>query len=258
MSPPYLHASVDGAEWPDRDIALPKGQHTAGQSIGILLLDDFYWPYMPGDMANASTFDFPVLHKVVEGTELMQVKNADPAVADMLIESGKELERQGVRAIVGGCGFFGHHQDRVAAALDVPVVLSSLEQIPLVRRMLGPKPKIGVFSDATYMTPALFQASGVDDISDIVVSNSTAMSATQKQFDTGSINPHKYGQQLISLAREMVAEHPDIGALVAEYTEFPTFAYAVQNAVGLPVFDCSTLTKWVHSAVVRRPFPGFI
>ena len=84
MSRPYLHACVDGAEWPDEDIALPKGQHTAGQSIGILLLDDFYWPYMPGDMANASTFDFPVLHKVVEGTELMQVKNADPAVADML------------------------------------------------------------------------------------------------------------------------------------------------------------------------------
>ena len=47
-------------------------------------------------------------------------------------------------------------------------------------------------------------------------------------------------------------------ALVAEYTEFPTFAWAVQNAVGLPVFDCSTLTRWVHDAVVRRPIAGFI
>ena len=84
--------------------------------------------------------------------------------------------------------------------MGVPVVLSSLEQIPLVRRMLGPKPKIGVFSDAAYLTPALFRASGVEDISDIVISNSTAMSATQKQFDTGGINPHEYGQQLVALA----------------------------------------------------------
>jgi hypothetical protein len=253
-----MHACVNGTEWPDRDLALPKGQHTAGQSIGILLLDDFYWPFLPGDMANASTFDFPVLHKVVEGTELMQVKNADPAVADMLIESGRKLEGQGVRAIVGGCGFFGHHQERVAAALDVPVVLSSLEQIPLVRRMLGPGRKIGVLSDAKYLTPALFQASGVNDISDIVISNSTALPAVQKQRETGSFNPHRYERQLVDLAKEMVGENPDIGALVAEYTEFPTFAWAVQNAVGLPVFDCSTLTKWVHDAVVRRPFAGFI
>ncbi|HJO96659.1 MAG: hypothetical protein QF639_06790 [Rhodospirillales bacterium] len=258
MSRTYMHARVDGTEWPDQDIELPKGQHTAGQAIGILLLDDFYWPFMPGDMANASTFDFPVLHKVVEGTELMQVKNADPAVADMLIESGRELERQGVRAIVGGCGFFGHHQSRVAAALDVPVVLSSLEQIPLVRRMLRPGRKIGVFSDAHYLTPALFRASGVEDISDIVVSNSTALPAVQKQQKTGSFNPHRYERQLVDLAKELVGENPDIGALVAEYTEFPTFAWAVQNAVGLPVFDCSTLTRWVHDAVVRRPIGGFI
>ena len=258
MSRTYMHASVNGTEWPDRDIELPKGQHTAGQSIGILLLDDFYWPFMPGDMANASTFDFPVLHKVVEGSDLMQVKNADPAVADMLIESGRELERQGVRAIVGGCGFFGHHQDRVAAALDVPVVLSSLEQILLVRRMLSPGRKIGVLSDASYMTQALFRACGVDDVSDIVISDSTALPAIQKQRETGSFNPHRYGRQLIALAKEMVGEHPDIGALVAEYTEFPTFAWAVQNAVGLPIFDCSTLTRWVHDAVVRRPFAGFI
>ena len=258
MSRRYMDARIAGTDWPDEDIILPKGQHTAGHAIGILLLDDFYWPFMPGDMANGSTFGFPVLHKIVEGSSVMQVKNAEPAVADMLIESAQELERQGVRAVVGGCGFFGHYRSKVASALDVPVFLSSLEQIPLVRRSLKPDRKIGVFSDARYLTPALFRACGVDDPSDIVTADSTALPEVQKQRETGRINPLRYERQLVGLAKELVGEHPEIGALVGEFTEFPTFAWAVQNAVGLPVFDSVTLTNWVYDAVVRRPFAGFI
>ena len=53
-----------GRKWPNEDLKLGWRQHTAGHALGILLLDDFFWPFMPGDVANATTFDFPVLRKV--------------------------------------------------------------------------------------------------------------------------------------------------------------------------------------------------
>lgn len=258
MTHPEIHAYRDGKTWPDRDFSLPKGQHTSGNAIGILLLDDFYWPFMPGDMANASTFDFPVQHQIVTGSTLKAVKQADPDVGLKLVEAAQALESQGVRAIVGGCGFFGYFQAQVAAAVNVPVTLSSLEQIAWVRRTLKPEQKIAVFSDVNSLTPELFAACGTPDTDILVPAHTSGLPETARQRELGCINPHKYAQQVAALARDHLAENPEIGAIVAEYTEFPTFAWAVQHAVRVPIFDCTTLTRWVHSGVVRQPFPGLI
>lgn len=258
MSHPEIHSYRDGVTWPDRDFELPRGQHTSGHAIGILLLDDFYWPFMPGDMANASTFEFPVLHHVVTGSTLADVKRRDPAVGDALAAGARALESQGVRAVVGGCGFFGYYQAEVAAAVEIPVVLSSLEQIAWVQRTLRPEQRIAVFSDINSLTPELFAACGTPDTSRVVPAHTTGLPETGRQRELGCINPRQYARQLVALAEEHLREHADIGAIVAEYTEFPTFAWDVQGAVGVPIFDCTTLTRWMHSGVVRRPFPGLI
>ena len=129
---------------------------------------------MPGDMANASTFEFQVQHKIVTSSTLKAVKQADPKVGRALIKAAQALQSQGVRAIVGGCGFFG------------------------------------------------------------------------------------YFQQLVTLVEDHIKNNPDVAAIVAEYTEFPTFAWAVQHEVNVPIYDCTTLTRWVYSGVVRHPFPGLI
>jgi aspartate/glutamate racemase len=253
-----IHAYRDGTSWPDEDFSLPLGQHTSGHAIGILLLDDFFWPFMPGDMANAATFEFPVLHHIVRGSTLAQVKQVDATVGAQLVAGARQLEAQGVRAIVGGCGFFGYYQAQVAAAVDVPVVLSSLEQIAWVRRTLKPTQKIAVFSDMKSLTPQLFAACGTDDTSCIVPAHTSGLAETARQRELGCINPHRYSEQLVALAEAHLEEHPDIGAIVAEYTEFPTFAWAVQHAIKVPIFDCTTLTRWIQSGVVRRPFAGII
>ena len=38
----------------------------------------------------------------------------------------------------------------------------------------------------------------------------------------------------------------------------PPYAHAIQNTVGLPVFDFYTLVNWVQNSVVRKPFAGFL
>ncbi len=62
----------------------------------------------------------------------------------------------------------------------------------------------------------------------------------------------------LCVARQMIVENDDIGAVLLECTELSPHAIAVQNAVRLPVWDYTTLTNWIYSGCVRRPFTGFI
>ena len=250
------YRTFTGSEWPNEDLILPLGQHTAGYALGILLLDEFFWPYMPGDVANATTFDFPVLHKIVEGSNLAKTKRNESETAHLLINAAVELQSQGVRAIVGGCGFFGNFQGRLSESLDIPVFLSSLMQIPMVLAAIKPRAKVAVLSDINSLTDELFLACGVKDLDRITKIHSTGLPETQKQFSSGALNPKVYLEQLVTLVEDHIKNNPDVAAIVAEYTEFPTFAYALQDTIGMPIFDTTTLAHWVFDSVVRKPFSG--
>jgi len=130
-----VYGFMPGTDQVDVQVSVPKGQAVAGSAIGILVLDLWY-PYLAGNVANASTFSFPVLYKILEGSTGPQILSGDPVLLDMIVDGGRQLEKQGVRAIVGACGYFGNFQKQAAARLDVPVYLSSVLQIPVIRRVL--------------------------------------------------------------------------------------------------------------------------
>ena len=74
----------------------------------------------------------------------------------------------------------------------------------------------------------------------------------------GSYSPKGLERELVALAKRMVAENPDVGAIVLECTEFPPHAFAIQDAVRMNVWDFTTLTHWMHDGALRRPFAGWI
>jgi len=248
-----------GPEQVNAQIYVPKGQAVAGSAIGILVLDVWY-PYLPGNVANATTFNFPVLYKILKGSTISQILGADPALLDLIIEGGRELEKQGVRAIVGACGCFGNYQKETAAILDVPVYLSSILQIPIIRRGLKPNQKVGVIcgSDIS-LTPELLSQCGVDDLSAIVIAGAQGLSEFQNIPQcTGHFNSYEIERELVGLAKQLISDNPDVGTILLNCSDMPPYAWAVQNAVRLPVFDFTTLINWVYNGVVRRPFAGFI
>jgi hypothetical protein len=72
-------------------------------------------------------------------------------------------------------------------------------------------------------------------------------------------------EDLANLAADIVAKHntegsglPEIGAILLECSDLPPYAWAIQNATGLPVFDFQTLIKWVKGAVVQVPYYGLM
>ena len=254
-----VYGFMPGPEQVNTQISIPKGQAIAGNAIGILVLDLWY-PYLPGNVANASTYNFPVQYKILRGSTIPQILSADPTLLDLIVEGGRELEKQGARAIIGACGYFGNYQKEAAAILDVPVFLSSVLQIPIIRRGLKPNQKVGVIcAVADSLTPKLLSQCGIDDLSNIVIAGAQDLPEFKNILQcTGSFNSHEIEQQLVELAKQLVSKNPDIGAILLECSDMPPYAWAIQNAVKLPVLDFTTLINWVYNTVVRRPFAGFI
>src|SRR6266852_1063186 len=112
-----------------------RGQVAYGYSVGIVCLE-YFLPFIPGDVGNASTYDFPVLYREVKGATFEAIiQRQDAAMAAPIVEAAQELARQGAKAITSDCGYFGAYQREVAAAVDVPVFMSSLMQAPLALSM---------------------------------------------------------------------------------------------------------------------------
>ena len=59
--------------------------------------------------------------------------------------------------------------------------------------------------------------------------------------NTGVYNPAKVEQEIVDVAKQMLQENDDIGAILLECTELSPHAVAVQNAVRMPVWDYTTL-----------------
>ena len=253
------YAYIPRPEQVNVDISVPKGQVIAGNAIGILTFETCY-PLLPGNVANASTYSFPVLYKNLQGVSAAEMSVGDPAALEPLIEAAKELQKQGVRAIVGACGYFANYQKDTSARLDIPVFLSALLQVPVIKRGLKPNQKIGaICMNAAGVTPRILSQCGIDEPGDIVVAGAGHLPECQNILKgTGHLNAYKMERELVDLTKQLVNDNPDIGAILFHCSDIATFAWSIQNAVRLPVFDYTTLINWVYSGIVRYPFAGFM
>lgn len=237
-----------------------KGQVSSGEAIGILLLETSV-PFIPGDAANATTYAFPVRFQKVKDFSVRRALSKDPSVYESLREAARDLVQQGVRAVTGDCGFMGIHQKKLARELGVPVFLSSLLQIPFITLLIGEDAKVGIITaDSKSFSADLLAAVGVSDSTNLVIGG---LEDSQQfyQFaikETGSLDAGAVEKEVVIVARDMVAENPQIRAILLECSLLPPYGGAVQDAVNLPVFDYITMINFVFSAVVKQRYLGFI
>ncbi len=239
-------------------VSNPK-QSWYGESVGILILNAAY-PCIPGNVGNATTYDFPVRYKEIREASIDRLLNQrDPALAEPFIAAARELEAEGVKAITGACGFMALFQPEVAAAVSIPVFLSSLLQIPFINQILGPGNKVGIITaDASVLTDEHFRKAGVSpEIPKVIAGMQDKDEFRQAVLEErGTLDSDLMEKEVVDVARQMVARDPDVGAILLECSDLPPFAHAVQAATGRPVFDFITMIDHVHSAIVRRPYEG--
>lgn len=229
---------------------------SAGFAIGIIAVHLIY-PKLPGNVANATTYPFPVLYEEVD-FEIERLFEGDPSIESIIVEAAKKLERQGVRAIIGACGYFAHFQESVRNAVDVPVFLSSLCQLPLIKTALSAKKRIAVLAaSGDSINDSLLGKIGTD-ISRIIVRNIGSMeSFSAIRYGRTTLDNGALRRDLCRTAEELILAEPDIGAILLECSDLPPYAKDIQAVTGLPVFDFNTMIDMVYHAVVQRTYYGY-
>lgn len=235
------------------------GRSYAGYGLGIIALEVDY-PLVPGNVVNATTYDFPVRIKVVKGTTTERIFRNDRSLLDAFIKAAKELEEEGCRAIGGACGYFANFQKELSESVDIPVFSSALLQAPWIKMGLKKDQKIGVIcAKGDSVTPEMLKSVGIEDTSYLVFGG---LEDTE-QFGTAV---HKKSidwinsivrEEVVGVAQKLAAEN-NLGAILLECSDLPPYAADIQRAVKLPVFDYISMYKWVQHAIMQKPYNGFI
>jgi Asp/Glu/Hydantoin racemase len=237
------------------------GFNQYGFAVGILMLDTRF-PRIPGDMGNATTFPFPVrYHRVTGASPDLVVRRGAEGLLPNFVEGARALEREGVGAITTNCGFLVKYQREVAASVRVPVFTSSLLLVPLVHRMLAPGRRVGLMTvNAASLGPEHLAGAGIPADLPLAVAGMEG----EKEFtrvmlgDEMELDVDLAREEHVRVARRLVADHPDVGAIVLECTNMPPYTADIQRETGLPVFDITTLVRMAHDGLAggRAPRPA--
>lgn len=235
------------------------GQNICGASIGVLCLES-YFPKPPGHIKNPSSLPFSLLYEMIDGVTVpILLNNPTSKLLQPFIEGAKRLEREGVRAITGSCGFLALFQKELAAAVNIPVFASSLIQVPLAYHMTGARAPVGVLTaDSRALTERHFAGVGAADIPVVVEGMETALEFSEvilqnkrNRMDTDLIEA-----EVMQAVTRLQARNPDMGALVLECTDLPPYAAQIQAQLRIPVFDLTTLATMAHNVTTRTHYTG--
>lgn len=232
------------------------GKALYGAPLGILMLEARF-PRIPGDMGNAMTWPFPVLYRVVPGASPDKVVlHGARGLLPNFIEAATDLVRLGAEAVTTNCGFLSLFQNELTAAINVPVATSSLMQVRWVQATLPPGKRVGVVTvSGSTLTPAHLESAGVPlDTPVVGTENGREFFRVLIKAEKDDMDIALAQQDIVDAGKELVARHPDVGAIVLECTNMPPYSAALQAEVGLPIYDIYSMINWFHAGLRPRVF----
>ncbi len=214
------------------------------QKLGILMLDTQF-PRILGDAGNPDTYSNDVIIHVVEGVSSLDVVN-DKAMPDVVrqkfIDAAKSLEASGVSAIISTCGFLFKEQDRIALAVDVPVMVSSLSLYAKIKTVLGAK-KIAILTASKPDLSVLLQFSesiALDEVEIIGMEKCQAFSEAilqEKQKQSDILKTDEIEMFLKKEITHLLKSDADINAILIECGNLPPYIPAIKSVTDLPVYS---------------------
>ncbi|WFU12817.1 hypothetical protein QA646_28355 (plasmid) [Rhizobium sp. CB3090] len=230
-------------------------------TLGILELDEGLSPDSPtfppreGSLLHPATFNRPVITDMVEGALAEMIIRGYAALESACVGAAKRLVARGAGVITADCGFFIRHQQAIAAAVNVPVVTSSLLLIPVLLRQLAPQKKLAVLTaDARHCSEDVLGIENPADRKRVVVGGieggvyvRNALARPFVRTDVEQIE-REVGERIAQLR----ADHPDIAIILFECTGFPIVANALRSKTGLPIYDITDLCRLTLAAVAGR------
>lgn len=226
-----------------------------GRPIGIMMLRTSF-PRPPGDIGNPATWPFPVLYETVEPATVQRVVNREPALELLLepfISAGNQLVESGAGALTTSCGFLVLLQRELGRRLSVPVMTSSLQQVPFVQASLPSRQRVGVISvHAENLTPAHLLAAGAPADTPVVGTEGGRELTRVIMNDLDELDYQAARQDVLDAGEALLAKAPAIGAIVLECTNMAPYARDLQAHLDRPVYDIVSLICWLQSGLMPR------
>ncbi|MBC7608283.1 MAG: aspartate/glutamate racemase family protein [Polaromonas sp.] len=227
--------------------------------LGVVMLDTRF-PRLPGDIGHPDAFGVPTSLRVVKGAWPDKVVQSGAGlragrVVPAFVFVVRAMERDGAKAITTSCGFLVLLQKELQAAVKVPVVTSSLLQLP---GLLAAQLKVGVLTiSGGKLGVEHLRAAGVprDRLKDVVVQGVDP----KGEFATAILGNQLY-MDVIQASAEVVAaavalkkREPSLQHLVLECTNMPPYRDAIEAATGMKTWaltDDERLTSPWRPALV--------
>jgi hypothetical protein len=128
-------------------------------------------------------------------------------------------------------------------------------QIPFVERLLPPEKRVGVLTfSAALLSPDHLAAAGAPPDTPVVGAERgrefwRVIAGGEMTLDISAAR-----QDILAAGDELVAEHPEVGAVVLECTNMGPFARALRQRMQMPVYDIYSFVTWFHAGLSPRGF----
>lgn len=222
--------------------------------LGIVMLHTQF-PRPRGDVGHPETFMVPIHKEMVRGIWPAYVVATAASLRQARIVPSfqaivRNLEVRGAKAITTSCGFLVLMQNELQSVVRVPVVTSSLLQLPA---LLKTQQRVGVLTiSGNLLGKEFLKAAGVprERLADVAVQGVDPKGefATRILGNQPVMDLDKARADVVAAAVALKARAPDLTTVVLECTNMPPYLTAMQEATGL------RFVSLIDDARLMKPF----
>lgn len=223
-------------------------------SIGILRLD-YNYPPAKGDIDHPDSFNVDVFYRVVPGLtfEMCQSGTMTTTVKNNFKEALLYLENEKkVNVITGDCGFMMYFQEYARQLTHLPVLLSSLTQLPSIFNCISKKDEIIIMTANSKslepMRKLIIKDNELDYSNNRIniigcedVPGFEAVSLGNK------VDINKCTKGIVKKSLNAIKKYPNSKVILLECTELPPYSDSIRKETKLPVFDAITNVEFLIS-----------
>jgi len=224
------------------------------KSLGVLTLANTdSSPPPPADTVfYPDWFSHPVIEHAVPDAYARKIISGDQSLTDNFVQAARTLEKKSASAITILCGYSIIYQQAIADAVSIPVITSSLLQLPMISAMIPPHGRIGiVVFDKSQLTDNHFACAGFKKGTVPIAVAGIEGTNTWKNWiaDKTTTDYDDLSKVTLDRTQQLLKQHPDITHLLLECTGFPFCSAHIRKVTGLPVFDWSTLCNYTMACI---------
>jgi hypothetical protein len=225
--------------------------------LGVLMLDTQF-PRPEGDIGHPSAFGVPTRRCVVTGAWPDKIVQSGAGlrkgrVVTPILQLVRRLEQDGAKAITTSCGFLVLLQKEMQAQVKIPVITSSLLQLP---GLLAQHGKVGVLTiSSSKLGVEHLRAAGVprERLADVVIQGVEATGEFSSSIlgNKPTMDLDKAGAEVVAAAVALKNRGPSLNCVVLECTNMPPYRAAIEAATGMKTWalvDDRRLTRpWAQA-----------